>query len=433
VRRWVIRRLRLFGIVAVLVVAVLLNRLVDLSPTPVFTNSAGQHFKGYSSEGALATPTKADVAEVEKALDTRAHAVLDGDRAAFLSMVDSDRRSFAVMQRTVWTNTQRLPFAKLTYTYDGVLAPDHPLSTPSFLMRVTTTYEFRGYDSSPVQVDDGFTFVQQHGTWKLVSITDADRQFDKDTLSAPWDGSAIDADGDGDYLVVVDRGQDAMARRILALCHRGSKESGKLLGIANTRPTVVLATSHATRYQKFVGLDFAAVTYPLTGPEGVTPGWRVFVNPQDVTHVAASPIVIPHELTHLATQDYLADLPAWLAEGAAEYVGIHAQGGLPAELRLRHFSGPLALSDQLPVSRTFYRQGIQLDYVEGTALVTWIEEHKGRGAALSLMRAYEDAGGYKWSYDPDEATPAILRDTLGITPADLAHAAYAELNADSTS
>lgn len=428
-RRRVVKWLWAAGICAFLVSAVLLNRLVDLTPTPVFTDAAGQHFRGYSSSGALQEPTESDVADVKRQLGIRAHAVLEGDRAAFLGAVDTDLSSFALDQRTVWSNTRQLPFEKLSYTYDGVLEPDKPLSTPSFLVRVTTTYQFRGYDSSPVQVDDGFTFVKTHGTWKLASVTDADRQFNKDALPAPWDGAAIATQGDGEYLVVVDRGQTTMARRILALCHQGSRASKDLLGVANTRPTVVLATSHAIGFRKFVGIDALAVTYPLAGPEGVTPGWRVLVNPHDVGQVALSEVVLPHELTHLATQDYLADVPAWLSEGSAEYVGWHGHGGLAAELRAHSVSRQLALPDRLPESRTFYHRGIALDYAEGMALVTWIEEHEGRDAVRSLMRAYDEVGGYDVSFDPDKATAAILHDTLGITPEALAHAAYAELNA----
>lgn len=422
---WIRRRRWLLVILFVVVGAFQLDRLVDLSPTPVYVDSAGQHFRGYSPSGALQQPTQDEVAEVEKQLDIRAHAVLDGDRAAFLGIVDTDRGSSLASQRTVWSNTRKLPFEKLSYTYDGVLEPDAPLSTPSFLIRVTTTYELEGYDSSPVQVDDGFTFVKQDGSWKLASVTDADRQFNKTSLPVPWDGAAIDTDGDGDYLVVVDRGRRAVARHILELCHEGSRASEKLLGVANTRPTVVLATSHATGYHRFVGLDAMAVTYPLRGPDGVTPGWRVFVNPKDVAKVATSGVVLPHELAHLATQDYLAVTPSWLVEGAAEYVGWHGHGGLGAELRARGLAGLRGFPDRLPASRTFYRFDMQTDYAEGTALVTWLEEHEGRGAVLELMRAYEDVGGFKVDFDPDQATPGVLRDTFGLTPDGLARSAYA--------
>jgi hypothetical protein len=83
------------------------------------------------------------------------------------------------------------------------------------------------------------------------------------------------------------------------------------------------------------------------------------------------------------------------------------------------------------VSASFYLEDIQLHYVQGLALVAWIEEHRGRGAVLSLLKAYADAGGNDLSYDPDTATPAILRETLGMTPAAPARAGYAELNATS--
>ena len=194
---------------------------------------------------------------------------------------------------------------------------------------------------------------------------------------------------------------------------------------------MVLATSHATGFGKLSGPDALAVTYPLSGPDGVTPGWRVSVNPRDVDQVAASPVVLPHELTHLATQNYLADSPRWLVEGSAEYVGWHSHGGLAhgdAGARLRaETHRPRPAAGQRDVLQP---PDIQLDYVEGTALVTWLEEHRGRDAVLSLMRAYDDAGGYDVSFDPDTATPGILSKVLGISPAALATAAYAEMETD---
>jgi hypothetical protein len=243
----------------------------------------------------------------------------------------------------------------------------------------------------------------------------------------PWEGRAIETYGDGHYLAVVDRG--ALARHIVALCHEGNRADQQLLGLTNTRPTVVLATSHAPGFAKLSGPDAEAVTDPLAGPDGVTPGWRVVVNPHDVNEVAASPVVLPHELTHLATQDYLACLPPWLSEGAAEYVGWHSQGGLPAATRARSYVQRRALPDELPVSSTFHREDVQLNYVEGMALVTWIEEHRGRDAVLALMRAYNDAGGYDVNFDPDAASPRLLSKVLALSPGALARAAYGELNA----
>jgi hypothetical protein len=428
-RRWK-RRVLWSGFAVVLVIlAVSVSQPPKGPPAQAFRSRAGVRMPGYSANGALESPSKSDVAQVARVLSTQARAVLDGDEAAFMSVVDSDRRSFYRGQRLAWANTRQLPLANLSFTYDGVLEPDEPLHTATFLARVTTTYQLAGYDSSPVQVDDGFSFVKRRGTWTLAGVTDADDQFDRQALPVPWQGDAIGTYGDGSYLAVVDRGRPALARRIVALCHQGSRADDVLLGVVNTRPTVVLATSHAPGFGRLTGPDAEAVTYPLTGPDGVTPGWRVMVNPHDVDQVASSSVVLPHELTHLATQDYLAYLPAWLAEGSAEYVGWHSRGGLPAAMHARGYTWRRALPDQLPVSSTFHRDDVQLDYVEGMALVTWIEEHRGRAAVLSLMRAYADAGGWDVNYDPDAVTPRILGHVLEMTPEALARAAFAELNA----
>ncbi|HEX4470388.1 MAG TPA: hypothetical protein VH085_00360, partial [Nocardioides sp.] len=414
----------LFGLVA------FLNHLASPSPQ-VFRTAAGVKMPGYSLRGALEQPTKGDIARVVRALDTRAQAVLGGDQSAFMSVVDTDQRSFDHAQLVAWGNTRRLPLAKLSFAYDGVLEPDNPLHTATFLARVTTTYEIAGYDTSPVQVDDGFSFVKVHGSWKLAGVSDADDQFAKTALPVPWDGPPIDTYGDGHYLAVVDRGKKALGRRIVALCRVGNREDRTLLGIENTRPTVVVATTQTTGFRKFSGFDAEAVTYPLSGPDGVTPGWRVAVNPHMVAEAAASPVVLPHELTHLATQSYLADSPRWLVEGSAEYVAYHAHGGLAAEMRGQGYGLRRPVQDRLPDTATFYsRAHVQFDYVEGTALVTWIEEHRGRDAVVSLMRAYDDAGGYDVSFDPDTATPGILSKVLGISPTALATAAYAEMESD---
>jgi hypothetical protein len=428
-RRWVRRALWGVVVVGLSVVAIFFNHPARPPARQVFEGHRVVDLPGYSSNGTLEKPSKADIAQVEADLDARAHAVLDGDRAAFMGVVDTDRPSFVRGQRTAWENTRRLPFESLSYTYDDVVEPDSPLSVPSFLVRVTTTYRFKGFDTSPIQVDDGFTFVREHGTWKLGALTDADDQFNQKTLPVPWDGGPIETYGDHDYLVVVDRGRLSVARRILALCHEGSRTSTGLLGLGNTRPTVVLATSHVSGFKKFSGPDAEAVTYALTGPGGVTSGWWVVVNPRDVARVVASPVVLPHELTHLATRDYLPYLPTWLTEGSAEYVGWHSQGGLPAAMRARGYTFRRALPDRLPISSSYYLQDIQLNYVQGLALVTWIEEHRGNDAVLSLMRAYTEAGSGNPSYDADTATDSVLRTTLGMTPAALAKAAYAELNA----
>ncbi len=166
------------------------------------------------------------------------------------------------------------------------------------------------------------------------------------------------------------------------------------------------------------------------GPaDGRPSGWRLVLNPGYVAQVVADPVVLTHELTHLATQTYLPYLPAWLAEGAAEYVGWHASGGLRAALPYRGFHSPRPMPARLPISANYYLQDVQRNYAQGLALVTWIDQHHGRQAVLDLFRAYAAAGAGDPSYDPDTATRRVLRQVLGMSAGALAHAAYDELNA----
>jgi hypothetical protein len=427
VRRWIIRGLWIGGIVAFFGGGYLANSLVQAPPQHVYTQHAAVHLHGYSSNGTLERPSQADIAQVVAALRTRAHAVLDGDRAAFLGVVDGSRR-FQTAERDVWDNTRHLRFARLSYTYDGLVEPDTPLTTPSFLARVTTRYELKGFDTSPVEVDDGFTFVKQQGVWKLASVTDADGQLNAKTLPVPWDGAPITTYGDSDYLVIVDRGREDLARYLLTVCHQASAASGELLDSVNTRPTVVIATSHSRGFRRFSGPDAAAVTYKLTTSDDNPSGWRLVLNPEYVDGVAHDPVVLRHELTHLATQSYLQYLPEWLAEGSAEYVGWHASGGLATALRARGYTSVHALPARLPISANFYLQHVQLNYAQGMALVTWVAENRGSAAVRALMSAYADAAARSTSYDADLVTPHVLQSVLGMTPEALARAAYAEMN-----
>ena len=347
-----------------------------------------------------------------------------------MSVVDTDRDP-STGQRVAWGNTRRLPLAKLSFSYDGVLEPDTPLHTATFLARVTTTYEIAGYDTSPVQVDDGFSFVKVHGTWRLAGVSDADDQFAKTALPVPWDGAPIDTYGDGHYLAVVDRGKKALARRIVALCRRGNREDQTLLGIENTRPTVVLATTQSSGFGKFSGPDALAVTYPLSGPDGVTPGWRVTVNPRDV-HPGRRQL---GRAAARADPPCHPELPGRLAALAGRRLGrvrrlalAWRAGDGDAGTRLRAEAprpGPAA--GQRDVLRP-RGHPVRLRRRDGVG-------HLARGApraraVVSLMRAYDDAGGYDVSFDPDTATPGILSKVLGISPAALATAAYAEMETD---
>lgn len=69
--------------VALTIVAVFFNKPAQPPALRVSHGHAVVDMPGYSSNGTLEEPSDAEIAQVVHALDTRARAVLDGDRTAF--------------------------------------------------------------------------------------------------------------------------------------------------------------------------------------------------------------------------------------------------------------------------------------------------------------------------------------------------------------
>jgi hypothetical protein len=428
--RWLRRSMWSLVGVSSLVAIHLINKPAELAmqgQAAHYGKHAVVSLPGYSSNGALTSPGATDLAEVRSELDDQAKAVLSGNRAAYLRPVDTARRWFLVSQRVVWHNTQQLHFDTFTYHVDGAMEPDRILHQPSLVVRVTTTYQIHGFDSKPIELEDGFTFVKRHGTWKLASTSDADASFHQDYLPAPWDGAAIAVYGDSRFLAVVDRNRVGLAHQLVALCHRAQRASATLLGVSNHTPTVILATSHASGFKTFSGPDTAALTYaPKTTDGEYNSGWRMVLNPEYVDVVATDPIVLTHELTHLAMQSYLRYLPKWLSEGSAEYVAWHGHGGVAGNLAQRRIH-PHALPDRIPDSSDFYLDRYSLHYVEGQALVSFIVQHYGTGKLDELLEAFTESGRAHPEVDVDVTSPHLIASVLGTTDQELARAAYRQL------
>ena len=416
------------GGLAFVVVAWLVNRPAPPPPDPADTSVV--RVPGYSSDGNLENPSAADLRQVRELLDARAQAILHHRRAAFREGLDPELHGFDRAQEVVFDNAGRFPLEQLGYETEGVVYPDHTLSTPTLLVRVRETYQLRGYDTGPVQVEDGYSFVKEDGRWLLSSTGQADHQFRQDDLPPPWDGRAVTTYDDHHYLAVVDAGEEQRARRIVALCHRVESAAHDLLGVSGEHPTVVVATTRSEGFKGYTGDQSAAITYPVLADDQIV-SWRLAVNPRIVPHVLAEPTLLTHELAHLATQQYLPTAPKWLTEGSAELVAFHDQGGLRAELRYHGWGEgrPLHLEGDLPYStQAFYGARGHLHYVESTGAVTWLVEHRGAATIGALFRAYQaaaaSAGG---RLDPDLVTDRLLLRVAHVRKADLLAGAYQEL------
>jgi hypothetical protein len=388
-----------------------------------------------SPEAATSTPTAADGpyqptgddrAAIREVLDDRARAIEDGDAQAFLATVDPTDDDFVTEQRTLFENLTQLPLASVGYRLDaGAGLPpaevegDDPVFRPGVIERV----RLDGIDRAPVgnQLED--TFVKRADGWVLGAETLAgDFEDGQEPQSWPWGGGVpIVAGREDGLLVLVDRDDRASVPGLASAMADDIRADAEVLGMEPRYDVMVDATtSGSVRMMNTLDdSEAAAVTFPVfdldqDGNGARFAGLRIKVNPQQVDAYAANELVLKHELTHFLTFRHAGAWPHWLSEGLADYVATQPrpfdQG--PAGVDRASLDG---LPRTLP---TTAKWGLdpQADYVIARAAVTYLADTYGVPKVLALGRAYEDEydGG-----DADQLTDRTLRQTLGLTEADL--------------
>ncbi len=256
-------------------------------------------------------------AEVQKALDRRAAAVLDHDGAAYA-------RTGAAAP---FGRLSAVPLASWTYRVRDV-----DRSGDSATADVELRYRIAGYDKGPVTTGRTLRLSRDsaHGPWSV----DSDRPAEK-AGQQPWDQGTVQAVRGTQSLVLgvgqstaalrgyarlADRAVPAVsdawdgdwAGRVVALVPRSLEGMAGLLG------------SPASSYR-----GIAAVTTGETGGRENAPADRIIVNPDAYGLLGGlgKQVVLTHETTHVATRaDTTAATPLWLSEGYADWVGYRATG-----------------------------------------------------------------------------------------------------------
>ncbi len=177
------------------------------------------------SEAASATTPDIDLAAraaaVDKVLKKRSQAVLTDNQKDFLADVDPGNKNLVARQRTLFTNLRQFGFAKLTYQqlsqqFDDAIAKKYGLST--YLVAIAMTYQIRGIDMVPVRAMLGYTFTERPtGGWMLVSDTDLDERLPRGSHQEAWDTGEVLVKRAPRVLVVVEKGQDRLATKLVGM------------------------------------------------------------------------------------------------------------------------------------------------------------------------------------------------------------------------
>ncbi|MFC0861079.1 peptidase MA family metallohydrolase [Sphaerimonospora cavernae] len=224
-----------------------------------------------------------------------------------------------------------------------------------------------------------------------------------------WAGASL---ARGEHVVVVG-GRRGLIGELADQADRGSRTVARVWG----RPVDAVVLVPATTEQAAV----LAAPARVAGLAALAGPGRVIIEPSGFARLSAAGrrIVITHELTHVATDAAeTGDMPAWLVEGFADYVGYSGSGltarEIAAELAadLRAGAPPRALPDHADFAAGSPRRAQA--YEEAWLACRYIAERFGENRLVALYRAAMGTGS-----NGPAGIEAALRATLGVSTVEL--------------
>ena len=249
--------------------------------------------------------------------------------------------------------------------------------------------------------------------WRLVRLDASGRDL--------WDHEPVQVAENGQVLVIGPRG-DARLSGLGSLAEQARQDVAAFWTAKWPETAVVVLPSDAQLLDPLVGTasgsDQVAVTMWASGSDG--PVIRVLMNPSvyDGMPTLAREIVLRHEITHVA-QDALPrdNVPTWLTEGLADYVGYRGSGvpdslvGAEIFAQVRASGAP----DELPAESEFDldRPGAErrVGYQAGWAFCQMLVDEYGEGRLVPFYVAVSRGEG-STAERLDDAADKVLGTTF---------------------
>lgn len=410
----------LVSLAAALVVAVLAGLLVLLI----------QHRRPDSSGPPPAGgPDSTDVAAVLTVLHRHAAALIDRNPQAWAADLDQSAAAagYAGRQRQVFGNLAQVPLDAWRYvlvapvTDASVLAPAAVrLGGPVVIVHVELQYAFAKVDPAPTGKQLWLTGVRRGTAWKLAGDDDAGAVGGA-SWRGPWDFGQLLVRR-GPHTLVLAHPAHRQDEPVFAdLVETSLPVVTRVWGSGNWNDQVaVLIPDTAQEFAAVTGdkgdsHDLAAVAVAdQVGADGKVLGARIVLNPANLARLDAAGrrLVVGHELTHIASRAVTSDqMPSWLIEGMADYVGNLGSGltvaGTAAELATQVRAGKVPSA--LPSDADFTGgSGLPQAYEESWLACRLIA---GRAGQDGLVRFYRVVAGAART-DPATALATGLRQVL---------------------
>ncbi|MEO6714503.1 MAG: hypothetical protein ABIM89_13865 [Mycobacteriales bacterium] len=365
-------------------------------------------------------------------LEARAAAVLEGDQRAFAAGIDPQSPAFGAKQTAVFVNLKPMPLASWSYAVD---VPEDEITAEMraryhadeiYAPVARLRYQFTDFDTHPTELRQLLTFVRRGTKWYLASDSDFDTPR-RATARELWDFGPLAVVRTARSLVIGPVGRRAYLQSIARDTDAAVPKVSAIWGSEWSQRVVVLIPTSQEQVSDLIGAgmelsQIAAVAVSrVTGSGGAyrAVGSRVIVNPPNFDQLTpiGQRVVLVHEVTHVATRDATGpDVPAWLVEGFADYVGYRGTA-IAVEVAARELAvdvrdDPDGL--ELPSEVDFHGDNPRLAQAyEGAWMAArMIAERHGEKRLVALYRAIGTTKGV----GKDDAVRESLKKVLRTTP-----------------
>ncbi len=384
---------------------------------------------------------------VRQLLDDRAGALVRRDRASFLAVVDPAATELRARQGDLFDALEEVPLQLWRYDLDAATErpPDAVLDRTYGRERwwapdVTLEYALAGFDDRPTVAEHHLTFVLRDGRW-LLAADDDFADVGLPTPQALWDRGPVVSERVGDVLVLGRPGARRLLRNVASITAAAVPRVDQVWGQDWRHGAVVLVPTSGAEMSELLGSETdlsqiaAVATAELSGGKGEfdPTGDRILVNPDTFSRLGqlGRRVVLTHELTHVATRRATGPaVPAWLAEGFADYLG-YRDVDLPLALSARELRKDVRagrVPQALPADGDFAggNPSLAQAYEQAWLAVRLLAKQHGQAGMLRFYRAV----GARRGVEAEDAVDQALRSELGTSTAQLTAAWRTSLQRD---
>ena len=378
-----------------------------------------------SACSSLLTGSRED--DIAALLEARSEALLAGDRAAFVRLLDPRDTAFVATEKRTFDNLQDLPVQRLAYRLDSTF---HDQTSGRDVWKVEGREDLRLEDFDEVSSTSTTAFTVTELGGRMV-FTAPVEEAAYDDRSQPWDLTRIHVDRTEHALLVYEDDTASLVGEGVAEVERAVREVDRAFPLDWDGHVVVYLLDDPEVLEPLDLVSsptepggFAGATIPVLSDDVVprVVGTRVVLSPAayDVDRSARARL-LRHELTHEAMGFGIGD-DAWFAEGVATYVEYASEPLRRWPVARRDVARAGRGVSEMPMAHEMYEAGPEasaFSYALALVACDLIVRRDGREALADIYAGLAELGPDAMSGAQD----AVYRQVTGLGSAALARQA----------